>query len=209
MTFDTDEIIVLVKAPVEEVARAFVDHNGAGTWIKDALRHTVTLRTHSYLLFQFAGHPYTIISLFAGFDGAVAHHPKNQLAQALSGVLTTKAIYYANSDTGGVTVVEVYERGNLLERFRRAETVEFSSTLRDEAQCPTAGPGVYAFVERLVREHDAFVPQVGMFYGGTALTPGFQATLDITASTLNLDLDYPEGIPDDFPLFARLDFVAL
>src|SRR5688572_3212533 len=75
MTFDTDQIIVLVKEPVEQVARAFVDHSGAGTWIKDALRQTVTLRSHSYLLFQFAGHPYTIVSLFAGFHGAAGHHP--------------------------------------------------------------------------------------------------------------------------------------
>ena len=207
-TFDTDQIIVLVHAPVEPVARAFVEHTKAGTWTKDALGQTVTLSSHSYLLFQFNGHPYTIIVLFAGFFGAAGHYPTGDLARALSGVLGTKAIYYANSDTGGATTVEVYEGGRLLERFHRAEEVEFTSVLRDASECPGRGD-VDSFVDRLMREHDAFAPQVGMFYGGTALVPGFQATLDITASTLYLDLDYPGGIPDDFPLFARLDFVAL
>jgi hypothetical protein len=90
-----------------------------------------------------------------------------------------------------------------------AEEVEFSSTLRDESECPQDRSGLYPFIERLMREHDAFAPNIGMFYGGAGLKPGFQTTLDLTARSLNLDIDYSEGVPDDYPLFARLDFVAL
>jgi hypothetical protein len=209
ITFDTDEILVLVRAPVERVARAFVKHANASTWVPNALGQTLTLKSHSYVLLQFSGHPYTIISLYAGFFGAAQHYPKPELACALSETLGTKAIYYANSDTGGVTVVDVYETGRRVERLHSGSEVEFTSTLREPSECPEPGANVYPFADRLMREHDAFVPQLGMFYGGTGLKPGYQAKLDITARTLNLDLDYPEGIADDFPLFERVDFVEL
>jgi hypothetical protein len=209
VTFDTDEILVLVKAPVEPVARAFVKHTSARTWVPNALGRTLTLTSHGYVLLQFSGHPYTIISLYAGFFGAAQHHPKPEHARALSETLATKAIYYANSDTAGVTAVDVYEAGRQVERLHCASDVTFTSTLRGASEYPEPGAGVYSFTDRLMREHDAFVPQLGMSYGGTGLKPGYQTKLDTTARALNLDLDYPEGVADDFPLFERVDFVEL
>ena len=205
MTFDTNLIAVLVKAAVGPTAAALVKRLGARAWLKDALGKTVSYsRSPGYLLYQLRGHPYTTVFQYVH---APRGDPTGDVAKALSEALATRVIYFANSDTGGVTTFEAYDAGRRLERFHAADALEFSSTLRDESECPKDGPWIYPFVDMLVHEHDAFVPC--WFPAVLTMLPGTprEGALALDASVLGVDVDYPDGPPE--PLFVRVDYVAV
>ena len=205
ITFDTNLIAVLVKAAVGPTADALVKRLGAGVWLKDALGKTVAYsRSPGYLLYQLQGHPYTTIFQYVH---APPGGPTVDLARTLSEAMATRVIYFANSDTGGVTTFEAYDGGRLLERCHAGHGLEFSSTLRGASECPQDGAWIYPFVDMLVHEHDAFVP--AWFPAVLPTLPGAprQGAVSLDASLLGVDVDYPDGLPE--PLFVRVDYVAV
>lgn len=206
VTFETNELLVLVKAPVEATADAFAKHIGAKTWIKNANGKPVRTASTGYVLYQMTGHPYTTIFLYAHSPGSFKY-PNEDLARALSKGLKTKAIYFGNSDTASATAFEVYENGKQLERFCCEADLEFTSTLRDESEAPEDGPDIYPFVDKVMREHDAFAPGFTSYVSRFGLEPGEKVTLDISARSMDLDVEYAGGVTE--PVFARVDYVAL
>jgi hypothetical protein len=170
-SFDTDEILLLVRAPVEPVAAAFRDLRGLATWVPEARGRTVTASDPCYLVYRLAGHPWTIIDRYRATVG----YPEPGDAKALS----TAVIYYGNSDTAGATGYELFEGGRRLERFETelGEGVEFESGLR-RVDPPEGGDGVYAFVDAFLRAQDAFVPGWSVYLGGWCHKPGQQVQLD-------------------------------
>ena len=206
ITFDSNESLVLVKADVEATAGALKKHLGARTWIKNANGQEVGIETTAYVVYQMTGHPYSTIFLAANQPGTL-QLPDGNLAQALSKALKVKAVYFGNSDTGGVTAFEAYEKGKQLERFYVESGVEFASTLRDESEAPRGGPDILRFVDKLMREHDAFAPGFTGSLMSYSFEPQKRKILDVSARSMQLDIEYAEPLPE--PVFARVDYVAV
>ena len=153
-TFDSNEVVLLVRGTVEEVAGAFVKHKKARTWQKEVQNTPIAVAHPSYLILQIAGHPWVTIINFGGIFNSPL--PKPEDAKALSRLLKRRAIYFGNSDTASATRFDLYEKGRRLEYFDAFEHVKFESTLRDPSEAPKDGAEIYRFVDRLMREQDAY-----------------------------------------------------
>ena len=175
-SFDTNEILVLVLAPVGAVAEAFQKLRKAKTWTQNVGEKTVTVADPSFLVYRLKGHPWTIVDRYHGHGARL--QPED--AQALSKTLQTKAIFYGNSDTAGVTQYDLFENGKRLEHFVDYEGIEFESVVRD-VQPPE--DDVYEFVEAFMREQDAFAPGITTYMGGGwRVKEGEEVALDFLAA---------------------------
>jgi hypothetical protein len=172
VTFDTNEILVLVHAPVEAVAEAFGRSAGLGTWVEGAHGQTVTISDPCYLVYRLKGHSWTILDRFAGHSGLLGPDDARSLSEALG----TRALHYANSDTAGATGYELFDGGELLERLEAYEGVEFETMLR-QVEPPEDGPDIRSFVDTFIREQDAFVPGWSVYLGGWCHKPGDRVQL--------------------------------
>jgi hypothetical protein len=159
-TFDTNDMLLLARAPVEEVARALVAQKKLKTWHPDALGKTVSLADPSYLVLRLAGHDWSLITACV-FSLKSFFKPAD--AQALSRTLKGKVIFFANSDTGSATEYELFDAGKSLEHFRCVDDVEFKSSVRKVAP-PKDGPDIYTFVDAFIRAQGAFVPACSIHF---------------------------------------------
>ena len=188
-SFDTNEILVLVAAPVEEVTSALMKHMKFEKCHRDAYGTHVPDSDISYIVYRLKGHPWTIIDTFTG-----SRYLEPEDAQGLSKSLKTRVIFYGNSDTGGVTTYSLFDRGKRLEYFECEEEVEFESRLR-KVDPPEGGEDIYPFVEAFMIEQDA-------------LAPGW--SIAVTADRRKAGLITVNFFGDDFGREAleRLDYVA-
>jgi hypothetical protein len=166
-SFDTNEIIVLVHAPVEPVAEAFKEIRKLKNWTRNANGQFIEVANPSYLVYQLRGHIWTIVDCYHGQARMVPDH-----AKALSKTLKTKAIFYGNSDTAGVTAYELFDNGKLLEHFELGDDgVNFTSDLRN-VDAPDDDTEVYDFVDEFFKSHNAFAPSWSVYLGGWNQKPG-------------------------------------
>jgi hypothetical protein len=173
-SFDTNEIIVLVHAPVEPVAEAFKQIRKLKNWTRSANRQFIEVADPSYLVYQLRGHVWTILDCYHGRLRMVPDH-----AKTLSKTLNTKAIFYGNSDTAGVTAYELFDNGKLLEHFELGDDgVNFTSEIRN-LHAPNAGPGVYDFVDKFFKSHNALAPSWSVYLGGWHQKPGQRVQLQM------------------------------
>jgi ankyrin repeat protein len=184
--FDANDLWLLVRAPVEDAARAFAEgRRGAVSWERDAYGREAEVGEHCFLVFRFRGHPWTLIRLWHSerwFAGVSPHD-----AREVSRLLNARAIYYGNSDTAGAVGYELYESGELLERMDfcagygdealddeeapdpdapegpRRPPLTFESRLRP-LRAEEIGPP-YDFADAFLREQDAFAPSFGISCG--------------------------------------------
>jgi hypothetical protein len=194
-TFNTNEIVLLVRGTVEQVAGAFVELKKGKVWQKQVQDKPITVYYPSYIILQMVGHPWVTIVNF-GRAGADAH-PKPEDAQALSRRLKTRAIYFGNSDTASATRFDVYEKGRRLEKVEADSSVRFESTLHDPAEAPEDGPDIYTFVDRLMRDQDAYVSGTLNWRSPSTVASGANYQPE-------LKTDFDEPIP-----VVRVDYVAL
>ena len=176
VSFDTNEILALVLAPVAPVAEAFRKRRKAKTWTKNVGGRAVTVADPSFVVYRLKGHPWTILDCYHGRGTSL--QPAD--AQGLSKALKTKAIFYGHSDTAGVTLYDLFDKGKRLEHFEYDEGVEFESAIRDIE--PPDGPDIEAFVDAFLREQDALAPGISTYLGGWAAKPGDKMTLDSLAA---------------------------
>ena len=188
VSFDTEELLVLVRAPVERAAKALRSHQKLDTWVRDAPGKEVVVSDPSFVVYRLRGHPWTII------DGYRSRSSRLQPEDActLSKLLSTRAIFYGNSDTAGVTCYDLFEEGRRLEHFAAYEGIEFDSVVR-QVPPPPDGEEIYDFVDALMREQDALAPGWSTQLGGWSREPGERVTI------------VPEEGPD---LFERLDYLG-
>ena len=185
VSFDTNELLVLVPKPVEEVAVAFQKLRKLKTWIKNARGKTITVAEPSYLVYRLKGHPWTIIDSYKGCGTYVNESD----AKALSKALRTKCLYYGNSDTASATGYDLFDKGKRLEHFLCYEDVEFESTIR-QIEPPEAGPDIYPFVEQFMKEQDAFAPGWTTYFGAFCHKPGATIKLNVLSDDMVERLDY-------------------
>jgi hypothetical protein len=149
-TFDLDDAAILVRSPCAKVADSFRKRRKLSTWIPNAAGKTVTVIGECFLVYQLKGHPWATISEFGG-----RYSTKD--AKGLSKSLATRAIYFGNSDTSGVTEYDLYENGKQLEHFFAFDGITFKSTIRD-VEPPDDGPDIYPFIDDFIRRQDAYIP---------------------------------------------------
>jgi hypothetical protein len=191
VTFDTNEIILLVRAGVEEVAAEFAKLKKLKTWVKDFCGKEVTVKSPCYLVYRLEGHTWTIVEPYQSGN----EYPEQADAKALSKALKTTAIFYGNSDTGGATAYDLFDRGKRLEHFESTdEGLEFESSVRD-VLAPEDGPEIYPFVDAFIRQQDAFVFAWAAHAGAHFRKPGDKVKLSFSG-------DFGEVIVE------RLDFVS-
>jgi hypothetical protein len=153
-----DDSEILVRASSGAVADALRKHKKLNDAIRNAIGKTVTVTGASYLVYQLKGHTWTTIALFTG-DGSsrrASSSSSQSDAKALSKSLSTKALYFGNSDTSCVTEYDLFERGKLIEHFDNFNGIKFHSKYRDVVP-PKDGPEIYDFIQAAVVELDAFV----------------------------------------------------
>jgi len=128
----------------------------------------------SYIVYQLQGHLWTIVDCYHGRVRMVPDH-----AKALSKTLKTKAIFYGNSDTAGVTAYELFDNGKLLEHFElNDDGVNFTSEIR-HIDPPQDGPDVFTFVNEFLKSHNALAPSWSVYLGGWNHQPGQRVQLEI------------------------------
>jgi hypothetical protein len=149
-TIDLNLEYILVRAEVELVAQAFSQLKHMDVWVHDAYNHEIELQTESTLVFQFPGHPWSLIYKF--------HNLKEEDALRISESLDTAAIYYTASDTCASLQYHLYRAGVLIEKFSFEEevSIEFKSQLR-QIQASEIENG-YGFAMNFLREQDAYIP---------------------------------------------------
>lgn len=213
---DLNDLMVLVRAPIEQVTQAFSQMRQA-EFEHDIYEREVTITGQDFIVFQFQGHLWTLIHEL-GFSSEAPLG--NEDAQVLAGLLSTRAIFYGVSDTCGFIGYELYDRGVSVEmlsfedgdpeadvevderqgEFRSAQGVyQFRSQLRqlrtEENQNPhdpELSPNPYDVVEDFFRAQDAYAPA---FFESEGFSVGEQVTFRI------------EGLDRDD--FERTDYVVL
>jgi hypothetical protein len=183
VSFDTNEILLFVPAPVEDVADAFKKLRKLKTWIKDARGKTIVVSEPSYVVYRLKGHKWTII------DSYKANGPDVNDAMALSETFKSRVIHYGNSDTASATGYDLFENGKRLEHFMCYEDLEFESKLRD-VEPPEDGPDIYPFVDQFMKEQDAFAPSWTTYFGAFCHKPGAKIKLQILPQEMVERLDY-------------------
>jgi len=114
-TFDTNDSMILVAAPVADVSKALAERIGAKTRRENALGEEVKLTQRCYAVWKLIDSPWTNVMKLHCAD--FKHWPTAADAAALSKALKTRAIYVGNSDTGGVTQYALYKNGIAVEVF--------------------------------------------------------------------------------------------
>ncbi len=114
-TFDTNDAAFVVEATVEQTAGAFAKLRDARTWTRNVLGGKVKLAARSFAIFKLTGQPWSIVMKLN--CPTYKTWPSLADAKAMSASLRTRALFVANSDTGGVTQYALFEKGKLVEFF--------------------------------------------------------------------------------------------
>jgi hypothetical protein len=168
-TTDYNNTVALIRALVDEVARALAGQTGR--WDQDVLGKEIIVGEEGAFIFRLRGHVWT---------EAVAEPWIAGLEQALSGRLATRVISYTVSDTVGAIGYSLFERGELLEEFvatdigsgRASSDTTFSSRLRSPKQNEI--DNIWRFAEEFLIAQDAFEPGIEFrhFFGRQSYRPG-------------------------------------
>ena len=192
-SFDSDEIILLVAAPVEAVADEFQKRRKLKFRLENAIGKSITITIPSYVVYRLNGHSWTIVDSYkTGYESD--QYLKAEDAQAISKALKTKAIFFANSDTAGATSYDLFENGKRLEHFESFEELEFESSVRD-VEAPPDGPKIYDFVQEFMKSHDALAPSWTTYFGSFCHQEGDKIKFEIIPAELLERLDYLSAEP--------------
>ena len=191
-SIDVSDCLMLVRASVEAVAEAFACIRNAAIWERDVFEKEVELTNCCFEVFQFTGHPWTIVRQSHIREESLTM----QDAAELSDLLSTQAIGYETSKSCDLVCYEFFESGQLLERFSTLFSPhEFESQLRQVDIHNIENFDEFEFVDAFVRSQNAYIPAIRSFPGAyRGWEPGDRAKLCI------------EGLdPDDL----RMDYVAV
>jgi hypothetical protein len=166
-TIDYNNNLLLVRAPIDDVAQALADRTER--WERDVVGREIVLGQFGAFVFRLRGHSWTVVvpevrpSEWQGWallTGIV------EQTRALSGLLKTRAIYYWVGDTSGTVGYVLYENGELLEKFSGTEGGSpddtFSSRLRDPKRRDLRK--IWDFSYQFLVDQDAFEPGITFEY---------------------------------------------
>jgi len=155
-TTDRNILFVLVKASVETVAKAFSELRQMNIWVRDAYECEIDVQNESTFLFQFKGHPWSLI--YKPHMSSRLLYLTEEDACSISESLNTSTIYYAGSDTCGIIEYSLYTNGICLEKLSFEEGIrrKFQSQLRQITNRDIRN--VYRFTMNFISEQDAYIP---------------------------------------------------
>ncbi|MEH2058031.1 MAG: hypothetical protein V7K97_18085 [Nostoc sp.] len=177
-TTDVNDYLILIQAPIEKVAQAISQVRQVVVWERDVYEHEIEILAYGFIIFQFRGHSWTVISQASSIGYSVTLDEED--AQSLSNLLHTKAICYLISDTGLKIGYKFYNCNELLEELYFTSEIEgefddeyeeeeeedddtkiegtyhFQSHLRQLNAKDIENP--YVFTDTFLREQDAYVP---------------------------------------------------
>lgn len=206
-SLDVNDAMLLVRAPVEQVAQAFSSLRHVDVWRRDAYERPVPGMALSFVVYQLRGHSWSVIWTLT--EAPFMHGFDLPDAEALSRLLQTRAVLYTVSDTCCSIGYDLYEQGELVEKLfyepgseEDLAPSEFYSRLR-----PVQAHDIedsYNFVEAFMLEQDIYVPALLNSYRGSAAfrLEGYRADRHIG------DTSYS---PDHFTRsdFERLDYLGI
>jgi hypothetical protein len=202
-TTDYNNTLALIRASVEEVARALAGQTGR--WDQDVLDKEIVAGEEGAFIFRLRGHVWTEV---------VAEPWKAGLEQALSSRLATRVIGYTVSDTVGAIGYSLYERGEMLEEFAATDSgsgrasssdTVFSSRLRSPKQDEI--DNMWRFADEFLIAQDAYEPGIEFrhFFGRQRYRPGER----LKAVNPGLVRAGPSEQAVSLPPIERVDYVAL
>lgn len=171
-TIDLNDTLVLVQAPVEQVVQALNQLQQVVYWERDIYEREIVIQSNSLLVFQFQGHPWTVIRELRSMSYGVFLQEED--TQSLSSLLCTKAIFYHVSDTAfnigyylyncGESIEELFFTSECEEGLNEDEedeetyqgTYRFQSQLRQLEAKDIKNP--YNFVHDFLLEQDVYIP---------------------------------------------------
>lgn len=192
-SIDINQFLILVRAPIEQVAQTSAQILQANSWERDVYDREIELLGRDFVVFQFRDHPWSTIHRQGSLHGKSLGEKD---AQSLSELLQTRVIYYRASDTSGTIGYQFYEAGQLVERLYFDH-----STCREELDDASNKKGrvlfrpsvfesrlrqlkaediysSYAFTDEFMREQDAYIPALRW----SPSQAGQRVTLQLVAS---------------------------
>ncbi|MGL5059447.1 MAG: hypothetical protein ACRC62_05645 [Microcoleus sp.] len=157
-SIDINQNLVLVRSPIESVAEKFSRARRADVWERDIYDRPIEITAESYIVFQFRGHPWTIVQQLKYQPDRLVFGEGDAIT--LSNFLSTRAIYYKVSDTCGYIGYNCYDRGAFAEMLYFEEEVSFvfASDLR-ELKSEEIG-SAFSFTSAFMKEQDIYIPHV-------------------------------------------------
>jgi hypothetical protein len=157
-TIDRNQNLLLVRAPIESVAQKLSTARRADVWERDIFDREIEMTAESYIIFQFRGHPWTIVERLTYRPGGLVFGEGDAIT--LSNFLSTRAIYYKCSDTCGYIGYNCYDRGAFAEMLYFEEEMDllFLSDFREvkASDIDSAFSFTFAFME----EQNIYIPYV-------------------------------------------------
>jgi len=155
-TIDRNQNLLLVRAPIESVAEKFSRARRADVWERDIYDRPIEITAESYIVFQFRGHPWTIVEQVKYQPGQLVFGEGDAIT--LSNFLSTRAIYYKCSDTCGYIGYNCYDGGAFAEMlyFEAEMDLLFLSDFR-EVKAEDID-SAFRFTFAFMQEQDIYIP---------------------------------------------------
>lgn len=157
-TIDRNQNLLLVRAPIESVAEKFSRARRADVWERDIYDREIEMTAESYIIFQFRGHPWTIVEQLKYKPYQLVFGEGDAIT--LSSFPSTRAIYYKCSDTCGYIGYNCYDGGAFAEMlyFEAEMDLLFLSDFR-EVKAEDID-SAFSFTDAFMREQDIYIPYV-------------------------------------------------
>jgi len=165
-TIDYNNNLLLIRAPVDDVAQALADRTER--WERDVVGREIVLGQFGAFVFRLRGHAWTVVipEFRTELQGWALLIGISEQTRALSSLLRTRAIYYWVGNTSATVGYELYENGELLEKLIATEGGSpddtFSSRLRNLKRQDIGN--IWRFTDRFLVEQDAFEPGISFEY---------------------------------------------
>jgi len=155
-TIDRNQNLLLVRAPIESVAQRLSRARRADVWERDIYDREIEITAESYIVFQFRGHPWTIVEQLNHQLGSLVFGVGDALT--LSSFPSTRALYYTGSDTCGYIGYNCYDGGAFAEMlyFEAEMDLLFLSDFREVKSEDI--DSAFSFTFAFMQEQDIYIP---------------------------------------------------
>ncbi|MEG4520784.1 MULTISPECIES: hypothetical protein [unclassified Microcoleus] len=155
-SIDVNQNLLLVRAPIESVAQKLSRARRADVWERDIYDREIEMTAESYIIFQFRGHPWTIVEKLTYRPGSLVFGEGDAIT--LSNFLSTRAIYYKCSDTCGYIGYNCYDGGAFAEMLYFEEEISFLFVSDFRELKAEDIDSAFRFTDAFMREQDIYIP---------------------------------------------------